>query len=77
MPLTVTIDLNGRTLEQYHIGRIDGGAHSDDVNTYSVVTGRKPLWTVTTQDWYSGVTFTHRYGDGAAECVRKALEAVR
>jgi hypothetical protein len=74
MPLHVTIKINRETLETLHIGRIKGGTHPNDLNSYLVVVGEEPLGL---SEWESsGVEYKHRYGDGALVCVRKAIEAL-
>jgi hypothetical protein len=74
MPLHVTIKINRETLETLHIGRIKGGTRPNDLNSYLVIVGEEPLGL---SEWESGgVEYSHRYGDGALVCVRKALEAL-
>lgn len=74
MPLHIHIDINEYSLEKLHIGRLKGGTHPDDINTYLVVVGEEPL---KLEDWKKhGVEYTHRYGDGALVCLRKALQAL-
>lgn len=74
MPLHVTIKVNQETVETLHIGRIEGGVGTDDINTYLAVLGEEPL---RLDDWQKrGTEYTHRYGDGALVCVKKALEAI-
>lgn len=74
MPLHVTIKINDRTINTVHIGRMKGGTGPDDINTYLAVSGEQPMFT---DDWYeNGTEFTHRYGDGAEICVKKALEVL-
>jgi hypothetical protein len=74
MPLHVTISVNDRRLNTLHIGRVSGGTHEDDVNSYLVVGGSEPQ---SPAEWSAGVGFDHRYGDGAEVCVMKAIEAMR
>lgn len=74
MPLHVYIDINDTPIETLHIGRIKGGTSPDDINTYVAVIGDRPLYL---EEWEKrGVKFTHRYGDMALVCVRKAIEAI-
>lgn len=76
MPLHVYVNLNrkGTPLDRVHIARIDGGEDPEDVNTYVVVSGTEPFYL---SEWMDrGVTYKHRYGDGALICVRKGLEAL-
>lgn len=73
MPLHVTIKINHTTIENLHIARLTGGTDADDVNTYTAVLGDPPY---SIDQWFEGVEYQHRYGDGALVCVRKALEAI-
>ena len=73
MPLHAEIYINSTYIEGLHIGRIKGNTKPDTINTYLVVNGPLPR---TEEDWAKGVNFTHRYGDGALTCVRKAIEAL-
>ena len=74
MPLHITVKVNDHLIEDLHIGRIKGGTNPDDLNTYLVVAGDHPI---TLEGWKeSGIEFTHRYGDNALVCLRKALEAL-
>lgn len=74
MPLHVNVKVNEYDIENLHIGRIIGGTRPDDINTYLVVIGERPT---TLEYWKDcGTEFTHRYGDGALVCLRKALEAI-
>jgi len=57
-----------------HIGRVHGGTHADDWNTYAVVDGSEPQ---SNAEWLAGAGFEHRYGDGAEVCVMKAIDAMR
>ena len=74
MPLHVTIKINRETLETLHIGRMEGTTEPDNINTYLVVAGGEPLSFDNWKDY--GVEYTHRYGDGALVCLRKALDAL-
>lgn len=81
MPLRIRIDINGHNIETYWIGRVEGKAFPDDINTYVIGLGTAEQAPWDTSDWwgkgYEDLTqFTHRYGDGAAVCVRKGLEAM-
>jgi hypothetical protein len=74
VPLHVAIFINRHLLSEIHIARAEGGTDPDDINTYIAVTGDEPIWL---EDYEaSGVTYEHRYGDGAQVCVRKAIEAL-
>lgn len=74
MPVHVDIRINDRLINQIHIGRVSGGTDVDDINTYLAVEGDRP---VVLPEWHKrGVSFEHRYGDGAEVCVRKAIEAL-
>lgn len=74
MPLHVPIYINEKVIETLHIGRLEGGSHPDDLNTYCAVLGQEPT---SLHEWLDyGASFLHRYGDGATVCVRKALEAL-
>ena len=74
MPIHVNIAVNERDIKVLHIGRAEGGADPDDVNTYIAVM-RFPNEQV---DWYGedSIKFQHRYGDGIDVCVMKGLSAV-
>ena len=74
MPIHVDIKINENLINKIHIGRLRGGTRADDVNTYLVVEGKNPE---TPAEWYAGIEYTHRYGDGAQVCVMKALEALQ
>lgn len=74
MPIHVYIEINTTPIETLHIGRIKGGTRPDDINTYVAVLGDRPLYE---EEWLErGTKFTHRYGDMALVCVRKAIEAL-
>lgn len=74
MPLHVYVNLNHTGLDELHIARIEGGTNPEDVNTYVVVQGERPLFY---EEWTErGVKYEHRYGDGALTCVRKGIEAL-
>lgn len=74
MPLHVDIRVNETLINQIHIGRVRGGTHPDDINEYMVLDGPRPT---RLEDWHiDGVSFTHRYGDGADKCVQRAMEAL-
>lgn len=75
MPIQVTIALNGRTLEKFHIARVsrNAGRNPDALNTYVILNqDEEPR---TDREWDSGVTFTHKYADPVEECVRLGIEA--
>lgn len=73
MPLHARIYINDTEIETLHIGRTKGGTKPDSINSYLAVLGDRPQ---TADDWFAGVDFTHRYGDGALICVQKAIEAL-
>lgn len=75
MPISVQIAINGRSIETLHIGRDRGGSTApDSINNYFVVqSDHYP----SSDEWYSGSAFTHRYGDGVESCVMHALEALK
>lgn len=74
MPLHIDIRVNDKLINQLHIGRTSGGTNEDDINSYLIVDGEKPL---RLEDWYiDGIPFTHRYGDGAEVCVMKGMQAL-
>ena len=75
MPLHADIRINDRLIKTISIGRVKGGTHPDDINTYialEVEPGGTP-------DWWAdddSITYEHRYGDGAEICVLKGLKAL-
>jgi hypothetical protein len=74
MPLHADIRINDTLIRTISIGRLNGGAHPDDVNTY-VAVEVEPGGAL---DWWDDnhAKFVHRYGDGAETCVLKALQAL-
>ena len=64
MPLNVTLAINDQTIQHLRISRMERLRSKSRVYPYIVQT--------------EGMTvpFTHRYSDGAEECVRRALEAL-
>lgn len=66
MPLNVTIAINGHTIEELTIGRMEHFKGADRWHEYIVK--------VEGGDQYA--TFSHLYREGAQVCVRKALEAL-
>lgn len=76
MPLRIRIDINGRDIATYWIGRLEGKAEFDALNTYVIgeetVKNLEPWNVVRIEELPK---FTHRYGDGAEVCVAKGLEA--
>jgi len=75
MPIRISIDINGREIETLHIGRDRGGSTKpDSINNYFVV---KSDHYPTSDEWYQGTTFTHRYGDGVEQCLANALAALK
>lgn len=75
MPLHVAIFINRQLLSEIHIARLSGGTSADDVNTYIATTGDEPMWLERYE--VDGVSYQHRYGDGAEVCVMKAIEAIK
>lgn len=73
MPLHVDIRLNDQVIEQIHIGRVEPLKVEQSTYTYRVVRGEYLDRSV---PWETGTLFTHEYDEGAASCVRKALEAL-
>jgi len=74
MPIHVDIRINDTLINQIHIARVRGGTRLEDINDYIIIEGDKPS---RSEDWYvDGVSYTHRYGDGAEACVLKGLEAL-
>lgn len=73
MPIHVDIRINDTLINTLHIGRFKGGTKPDDINTYLAVEGKRPE---TKDEWFTGAEYTHRYGDGAEICVKKAIEAL-
>jgi hypothetical protein len=67
MPLNISIAINDRPLESITIGRIEEFKGRDRWHEYIVRVEEKP------EDY---ATFSHRYADGAQECVRRALDAL-
>lgn len=74
MPLHARVYVNEHEIsEGIHIGRLEGGTRPSDINTYKIVVGNRPE---TYEDWLNnGVSFTHRYGDGAIKCYQLGLNA--
>lgn len=68
MPIHIPIYVNEKLIKTYHIGRLEGDADPDSVNTY-LIKEDDQLWTV-------GIKFTHRYGDGIDTCIHKGLNAI-
>lgn len=88
MPIQVYIEVNGRPVKTVHIGRASGTAHPDSINTYFAVVKESELGFLpegrkyttqhpTTEEWYNGAEFTHRYGDGIEACVTAAFNALK
>ena len=73
MPIHIDVRINERYVKSYHIGRAEGEALADSVNTYWIVEGDDkesfPLWE-------GDYAFQHRYGDGLDVCIQKGLEAL-
>lgn len=74
MPVQVEMRINGHLIDVLHIGRIEGEAKADSVNTYLAVV-RKPGEQA---DWFADdvVELEHRYGDLLQELVRKSFNAI-
>ncbi len=74
MPLHVMVYTNDQHTKTFHIGRREGNASFNSLNTYEVVLDRSedPESEV---DWDKGVQFRHRYGDGLDICVILGIEA--
>lgn len=60
--LRVQIHINFMPILDTHVVRIKGGMEPDDINTY-----RMP----------DGITFKHRYGDGAVKLAIKMLRRLK
>ncbi|WP_280485417.1 hypothetical protein [Nocardia cyriacigeorgica] len=67
MALHFRLLINGLTIGNFYAVRVEGEAEADSINTYDVEIegGMSDRWRENVQ---------HRYGDGAWELVRKALE---
>ena len=74
MPLHADIRINNRLIRTISIGRLKGGTHPDDINTYVAV----EVEPNTEPDWWDDnhAKYVHRYGDGAEVCLLKALKAL-
>lgn len=75
MAVQVEMRINGHIIDVLHIGRIEGEAKPDSINTYRAVVrkpGQQP-------DWFAPdtVELTHRYGDRLQELVRHSLNAIK
>jgi hypothetical protein len=82
MPLAVEININGVSISEIYIGRLEGGTSPDDENTYKVLYNptrgmSNAHYGIPRGDWHNGVSFTHRYGDGAEICAMKAIAALQ
>lgn len=78
MPLNITIDINGRVIEQYRIGRMELLRGNDEYHSYQIV--EVPVGTpgdraIDMTTWREGVVFSHKYSDSAARCVQIGLDA--
>ena len=75
MAVQVEMRVNGSIIKVLHIGRIEGTEDKHSVNTY-LAGFRRPG---EQEDWYADdmTEFTHRYGDGIEELVRKALNSIK
>lgn len=76
MPLSVEIKLNGRQIQTLWIGRLDDFKGEDEQHEYMCGWGSAELeaWNLARPDLLP--RFHHTYSDGAAVCVRKALQAM-
>lgn len=75
MPLHIEIKINNTVLNTLHIARVKGDTRPDSNNDYLIIEGEYPL---RNEDWYiDGVTFKHRYGDGAEVCVMRGIQAMK
>lgn len=75
MPLHIDIKVNEQLIDQLHIGRLDQLYSNEQVSQYLVVRGIYPPHAVPYQQ--EGVSFMHKYDDGALVCVEKAIAALR
>ena len=75
MPLHVDIRVNEKLIDQLHIGRIDALYSNTQVSEYVVVRGVHEPHAVPYDA--EGISFTHKYDEGALVCVQKALQASR
>lgn len=88
MPIQVYIEVNGKPIETIHIARDNGLPKENAVNDYLVIRREALDGTSHTSRTYDptlprfsewvndGLLFKHRYGDGLAVCVEKALHAL-
>jgi hypothetical protein len=74
MNTQVEMRVGGNIITVLHIARTEGNPDKHSTNTY-VAGFRRPG---EQPDWYADdmVEFAHRYGDGIAELVRKALNSI-
>lgn len=76
MPLAVEITINGHSISELYITRVEGGTLPDDENTYEVF--YNDIRSMTKRERARKDTFfTHRYGDGAEVCTMKAIAALK
>ena len=75
MNTQVEMRVGGSIITVLHIARTEGNPDKHAINTY-VAAFRRPG---EQPDWYADdmTEFTHRYGDGIEELVRKALNAIK
>lgn len=82
MPLYVSLKVNEELIQKFFISRMSGqSTDPNSVNEYSIVvtetfddtTGKE--WSPSWGDYVNGDHFTHRYGDGASECLRHGMNA--
>lgn len=76
MPLTAEIKINGTPIKTIWIGRLEPLRGENKNHTYRtvVIDGPLPEHLAVPED---GTLFRHRYSDGAAECVRRAIVALQ
>ena len=78
MPLTAEIKINGNLIMTIWVGRLEVLRSENDSHLYATETLTSPdaaRWMNATVVADSP-TFYHRYSDGAAVCVKKAIETL-
>lgn len=77
MPIVTEIKLNDKELLYLKIARINKNIGNDpsQVNTYAVCLEKLEDWEIDYSEL--PIRFQHRYGDGVAVLVSRAIEAVR
>ena len=71
-PINIDAYINNQYVKSYHIGRKEGEAEPDSINTYWIVES----FDSEGPDWTPEHSFEHRYGDGIDVCIKKGLEAL-